>query len=420
MGLTRYLFQWIIDFGATPDAGGAALLAASAVGAAMLGFRIFDGVTDPIAGAVADAWVRRGRGRRGLLLWTFWAPSLGLALCFLPTHAMPPSARWAIVFAGLFVFFVGYTFYAIPYWSLIEDYSENDDGVRRSLSNLLGVGLIVATGVGFVGSPALVERFGHRVGALVFALPALALMVLPFFAAPSEGRAISVPAPARRASTWTPVIEALKDRRFVSVIVLFAGSQMSFTLMTAAAPFIAVDLLGGSTGDVAMILGPLLVAALPAFAWTPRLSAKWGWERVVLVASLALAVVYAASALLGASLVGSPLVTASLLFALGGPSVAALLGLEGEAVTACARAAHGGVSSYFGVYNMLVKSANGAAMLLAGLIAQSVRSGGGKSVARWFGPAAGLCLAAGVIAHRALRPRELPIAARTAREQCHK
>ena len=34
--------------------------------------------------------------------------------------------------------------------------------------------------------------------------------------------------------------DAFKDRRFVSVLFLFAGSQMSFTVMTSAAAFIAV------------------------------------------------------------------------------------------------------------------------------------------------------------------------------------
>ncbi len=32
---------------------------------------------------------------------------------------------------------------------------------------------------------------------------------------------------------------SLKDRRFLALILLYVGSQMSFTMMTSAAPYIA-------------------------------------------------------------------------------------------------------------------------------------------------------------------------------------
>jgi hypothetical protein len=60
--------------------------------------------------------------------------------------------------------------------------------------------------------------------------------------------------------------------------------------------------------------------------------------------------------------------TASIVFALAGPMAAALLGLEGEAITACARerGAADCVSIYFGVYNFIVKALNGFAIWIAG------------------------------------------------------
>src|SRR5690606_37353370 len=65
MALARFFFQWLLRFaGGDASAGVAPLLSASAVGAVFLGFRIFDGVTDPVAGAISDSWVRRGRERR--------------------------------------------------------------------------------------------------------------------------------------------------------------------------------------------------------------------------------------------------------------------------------------------------------------------------------------------------------------------
>ena len=128
MMMVRYLLQWIIRFSTleAPNVdlgGGIALFSASAMGALMLGFRIFDGVTDPISGAISDRWVSKGRQRRHLLWYAFYLPLIGLALCFAPNHEMAVAVRWSLVSLGLFIFFVGYTLYCIPYWSLILDYS---------------------------------------------------------------------------------------------------------------------------------------------------------------------------------------------------------------------------------------------------------------------------------------------------------
>ncbi|MGI9243424.1 MAG: MFS transporter, partial [Verrucomicrobiales bacterium] len=144
MSLNRFLLQWIIQFADTKDASGQVLFVATAVGGTVFGFRIFDGITDPIAGTVSDRWVRAGRRRQTLLLFAFAVPSVGLILTFLPNHEMAAGLRWTFLCAGLFIFFVGYTFYAIPYWSLVDDYSNGDEKRRRTLSNLLGAGIILA------------------------------------------------------------------------------------------------------------------------------------------------------------------------------------------------------------------------------------------------------------------------------------
>ncbi|MBM4291906.1 MAG: hypothetical protein FJ138_11040, partial [Deltaproteobacteria bacterium] len=193
MLLARFFFQWILSYSSqplpAPDGGAAGaltltLFSAAAVGAALLAFRVFDGVTDPIAGALSDAWVARGRERRALLWIAAPLPALGLALCFAPTPALSEAARWGLLLGGMFVFFVGYTVYAIPYWSLSGDYARS---ARESqlLSTLLGVGVLLATAVGFVVTPWLVEEWGYADAALLIAAVSVPLMVAPYFAAPA-------------------------------------------------------------------------------------------------------------------------------------------------------------------------------------------------------------------------------------------
>jgi Na+/melibiose symporter-like transporter len=273
-----------------------------------------------------------------------------------------------LLLTGMFIFFVGYTFYGIPYWSLIEDYGGDNANERRLLSNLLGAGLVIATAIAGIVSPLLVESHGYAKAALAFAVPAGVLMLLPYFAAPKGIQSSASEVQKRRTPLFVTLIEAFRHRRFVSVLVMFSGSQMSFTIMTSASVFIAGELLGGTEADVARIMGPFLATAIPAFVLVPRFSRLLGWEKAILVASLALGLVYAASAGLGESWIGSKWMTASIVFALAGPMAAALLGLEGEAITACARerGAADCVGIYFGVFNFIVKALNGLAIWIVG------------------------------------------------------
>lgn len=404
MALTRFFFQWVIAFAGEPlENGGAPLFAAASVGALFFAFRIFDGVTDPIAGVASDWWVGRGRERRSLLWISFALPPIGLALVFAPSADMTATLRWVCLASGMFVFFVGYTFYAIPYWSLIDDYSNADVRTRERLSNVLGTGVLVATAFGFVLSPLLIHAVGFFQAALFWALPCALLMVMPYFAQPGQVRASTDR--SNTAIPWHAFKLAWRHQRFRAVVVLFAGGQMSFTVMTAAAPFIAIDLLAGDKADVALLLGPFLVTALPSFAAVPRLTARWGWERTVVRATLCLGGVYAGAGLLGVSLVVSPLVTAACVFALGGPMAAVLLGLEGEAITASAAEQGGQVTSvYFGVYNFVVKALNGLALFTTSILAAMSQEHGSGAV-RAMGIYAGALLVLGVALYFKMRPK---------------
>lgn len=412
MALARYFFSWIIRYANAQEPGAgpgeaAFLFSAAAVGMALLAFRIFDGVTDPLAGVLSDGWVRKGRERRSLLLFSFLLPPLGLALCFLPTHAMSELLRWTLLLAGMFLFFVGYTLYAIPYWSLIDDYAGDDGDERRVLSNLLGAGLLLATAAIAVLSPLVIgEQGAYGTGALVVAGPAALLMLLPWLAQPKgAGARKAAPGEPPRA-LWAVLSDALRHRRFLAVLAIFSGSQMSFTVVTAAAPFICSDLLGGTDADVPKIMAPFLGTAIPFFLVAPVLSRRLGWEKAVWMASLLLGAVYAGTAGLGSGVIGSPWTTAMLLFGLGGPMAAVLLGLEGEAIAACCRERPGAtISIYFGMFNFAIKCLNGVAIALSGWLVEQARGSWGVGAIRGMCLTAGALLVLGVVAYFALAPR---------------
>ena len=427
MIMVRFFFQWIIKYSTTvaPDdlaetgnvtveaansSGmiGTALFSATAVGGLFFAFRVFDGVTDPIAGGISDWWARKGRERRRLLWYSFFLPPLGLALCFAPNHAMDPSTRWAFLVCGMFVFFVGYTLYCIPYWSLVSDYSEGKEENKRSMSTLLGAGVLLATAVGFVISPMVIDAYGYSKSSIIFAAVSIGMLILPYYAKPAG----EPPVPSTEEPI--PVLQAVKQafahRKFAGLVFLLAGSQMSLTIMTGAAPFIAIDLLNGSEKDVALLMGPFLGVAIPCFLFTPWISRKLGWEKALVFASLGLGAVYCTTGGLGAALIGSPLTTAMVLFCLGGPMVAVLLGLEGEGITICAEERGGeSVSIYWGVFNFVVKALNGIALWICGILATRVAMTEGvltgTAAIRGMSFIAGGFLALGVIVYYVLKAK---------------
>jgi GPH family glycoside/pentoside/hexuronide:cation symporter len=401
MLLMRFFMQWVLFFADEgKDTAAGPLFVAATVGLVLFAFRIFDGVTDPLAGTLGDRWVGSGKERRSLIWLSFLIPAVGLALVFAPNAAMAPTLRWILLGGGMFIFFVGYTLYAVPYWSLVEDYSAGKAETRTALSNSLGVGVLLATGIGFVASPALVERLGFFEGALVFATVGTVLMMLPYFAAPKGLKN----APSEQMPSMRETLAAsLTHRQFVAVILLFAGAQMSLTVMTSAAPFIATKLLNGTAGDVALLLGPFLLTAVPTFAFVPKLSRLYGWERATELGVIALAVAYIGAGFLGRGIIGSPMTTAMIVFACAGPGCAFVLGLEGEAIARCADSGkYKSVGIYFGVYNFIVKALNGLAIFLTGVLA-----GVGNTLAIRAMPIfAGVLCLVGVLIYRTMKKGE--------------
>ena len=182
---------------------------------------------------------------------------------------------------------------------------------------------------------------------------------------------------------------------------------MSFTVMTTAAPFIATELLDGSVRDVAQLLGPLLGIAVIFFLLVPKIQQRFGWLQSMLYASIALSIVYACCGLLGKSLIINPLMTASVVFGLGGPMIAVLLGVEAEGVVDCAKEKGGEslVGIYWGAFNFVVKILNGIAILLASILISYQESWGSLAI-RSMGFLAGGCLLAGVGFYYIIRPTE--------------
>lgn len=368
----RFLFQWILRFADNSSDSGQVLFTASAVGMLLFGFRIFDGLCDPIAGLASDRWVQWGRKRQTLLWFSFILPGIGLTLCYIPAHSMPLALRWTILSVGLLLFFIGYTFYSIPYWSLVDDYSLEKSHLRASLSNMLGLGVLLATVLGFVLTPLLIAWLDFFTAAFVVAIFSSVLMIAPIFAAPSTPES-QTQSKQQNHSVPHLFLSPFKDLKFLSILLLLGGTQMSFTTLTAAVPFVATRLLAGQESDVSLLLGALIFTALPVFLVAPRISLRFGYEKTLYTATVLLLCMYAFCCFTGVAVFGSARTTAAVFFAACGPMIAIVLALEGEAITLAAKNHSAAVSMYFAAYNLIVKMFNGAALFFTGLLIDASR-----------------------------------------------
>ena len=84
--------------------------------------------------------------------------------------------------------------------------------------------------------------------------------------------------------------------------------------------------------------------------------------------------------------------------------IAVLLGLEGEAISACAEEEEGGIGIYFGVYNLIVKGANGLAIGITAALAEQARAGDPWMI-KLMGISAGGMLFLGLFAYLVFKPR---------------
>ncbi len=401
---SRFFFQWIIKYSNT------GVFITSSLASLILLFRLYDAITDPICGYFSD----RIKNKFTLINSSVPLYCIGLILCFYPkAHT---NYKWFYELIGMTLFFTGYTLYCIPYWSLISDYAENKNTSKTSnnttLSNLLGFGLLLATAVGFLISPILVQSFNFRNASIITALASFALMYLPNFSRGALRKKKDTQKKKAQGENnkkekhkdnlnnnlpkiiFSNIMSALKNKEFLSASSIFVSSQMSLTIMTTAAPFIAIDLLGGKTTDVSKLLAPMIIIAIPSFILSQKLSKHWGWRKSIDRAALFLALMYFCTILVTPSLSSYMLI-----FGLSGIPIAILLGLEAQAVSEIGTAK---ISTYFGAINFLIKSANGLALFTTGILAQMSLSN--AKFIMYMPLAASLFLVLGLVIRKASRP----------------
>ncbi len=384
----RFFFQWIIDF-AGGGVEGLAIVSTATLGFVLFVFRFLDAVTDPMSGMFSDYVVSKGGNRSTILLWGAPLLPIGLILCFSISSEYSSYYNWIVLLLGLFLFFTSYTLYCIPYWSLVGDYSGDDAEIKSKLSSLLGQGLFVATAIGFVVTPLLIEAFGYMQSAMIISLLSFPLLLLPAFSGfvprnQITGNQTTGSQESTRfslESVFNGFISPLRERAFLGVLVYFVGSQMAFTVLTAVAPLYVVQVLGESRSYVSVVMVPVVVLAIITFALLPAAMRKYHWSILLHKSSLFLGIVFILSGVIYAPLFIPVKYQAVLLFALIGPLIAIVLGVEAFAITESGKE-DARTGMYFGAFNFVIKGMNGVALWGTGVTSELVLKSGDPAYIR--------------------------------------
>ncbi|MDZ4375976.1 MAG: glycoside-pentoside-hexuronide (GPH):cation symporter [Phenylobacterium sp.] len=258
---------------------------------------IFDGVTDPIMGALADRTrTRWGRFRPYLLLGS--AP-LGLSFCFLYwSPAATGLGLTAVVLASHLVFRLAYTAVSVPYGSLTARMTQSS----TERSSLAGFRMVAATLAGmtvsFLTQP-MVDRFGGGdlatgffYAAVVFALIATGIFPLVFLATREPPEPPGEPVRLSLADCWRAMG---KNKAFWIVMVAISLGAMSSTALSKSLlyymKYIAED--EAAARYALSIKAALGIAIIPAWVIATRFIGKqaaWltaaGWGLVCAIGLL--------------------------------------------------------------------------------------------------------------------------------------
>lgn len=259
-------------------------------GSVVLIGKLWDGVNDPLIGAMADR-TRSRRGRKRVYL-LFGAAPFGLSFMLLwwipPGMATTPAAILATVLVLLFA--TTYSLVGVPYQALVpvmtSDYDERTHLVAYK-AVLSAVGAVLGGGLALVVSSTTSEGISLRVMAICLGVAIIATTLLAARAVrPYSGRdTVEItPVPVRR------YFMLLTERSVATLMGYKVLSAVATGVLTAALPYFADTVVGsGSAATFALAAYTVVGAAMVPF-WERR-SHTVDKRHLMLVASALAAVV---------------------------------------------------------------------------------------------------------------------------------
>lgn len=263
-------------------------------GTIILVARIYDGIIDPLIGALSDRTHHRWGPRRIYLLVGALALGASFALFFnLSALGLEGSAAAFAATALLLLYSTAYSIFTIPYLAMPPDIAPGYDARTRLMSFRVFF-LLAGVTAGSAGAPALVEAFGtaeagYRAMGAVLGLAAAGLCLIVFLGAarlPSPDR----PAPPGRLDARALLVSPFTDTarvfahapfRLLTLVKLCQLAVLSTVL--ACTPYFFGLVLGLGTARIGVYFGVFSIAGIvsvPPWRWV---IARFGKRETYLV-----------------------------------------------------------------------------------------------------------------------------------------
>jgi GPH family glycoside/pentoside/hexuronide:cation symporter len=256
----------------------AALLSPAVVGTALLVAKAWDAINDPLFGWLSDRMRATSLGKRRAWMIAGAVP-LGLSVALLwrvPAAASGnPLFSFAWVVGSFVLFDTLWTATNVPYYALSGELTDDYDE-RSSLTSYRMILAVPAYLIGAALTPALVAMFPTKaegyaaVGLIYGAIAAAALLI-------SAAGLRERPEVASRTAEdppWQTFGEALKNRPFVRLLVIYFVLNLAFALIkTLMVYFLTYQ--AGMEAQTSMVMGLMLVCVILAlFPWQ-AISRRW-------------------------------------------------------------------------------------------------------------------------------------------------
>ena len=265
--------QWISFYYAPPEGvlHRIAFLPLGLVTIMMISGRLLDAFVDPYIGYLSDKTKSRFGRRKPYII--FGCIPLALAFVFLWFPPIQEISIFNFIY-GMFFMLLFWFFFAvvvIPYFALLPEIARTTQG-RVKLGIFQSIGMSLGLALAFIGSGFLIENFGYKINAIIYAI--LSVICFEIMAFGVKERYHQEEEKPEEVKFFTQFLTTLKNRPFLIFIISFCLFTLGFFTIQITLPYFIKVVIGGTEADLSKYMAVFTAVGIPTYVVLILLSQK--------------------------------------------------------------------------------------------------------------------------------------------------